>query len=422
LSFSPEPPVLPRWTADNTLYLGELSLSGELRAIRGALPLVLAAREMGFRNIVIPEGNAAEVAIISAKGINIYPLRKMTDLWQEEVRPLTPKVIRNKKRGGSETARGVDLSDICGQVVAKKCLEISAAGGHNLLMIGPPGAGKSMLSQALGSILPDLTEEEMIEITKIYSICGLNQGGLITKRPFRSPHHSISAVGLLGGGSNLRPGEISLAHRGVLFLDEFPEFARHVVEAMRQPLEAGEINIARAAGQVTFPAQFTLVAAANPCPCGYADSKDEQHQCVCSRAARENYLNKLSGPMMDRFDQNLQVSAVEFADLARGRGEGKGETSVIVRERVKKARRRQQERLANTPYRVNAQIVSADLAALCPMSKEAHEMLLKAASQFSLSARSFFKIHRVAQTIADLEEEKIIGFPQVAQALHYRRD
>ncbi|MBQ6436469.1 YifB family Mg chelatase-like AAA ATPase [bacterium] len=409
---------------EKDLFLGELSLDGKLRAVRGALPLVNFARERGFKRVFLPKSNQSEVQIVD--GIEIYPvatLQEVLDFLQKKARlaPLSPVPYLP-----GEAKVKVDFADIIGQKVAKRCLEIAAAGGHNLLLTGVPGAGKSLLASSLPSILPPLTREEALEITTIYSICGLlDQQGLIKTRPCRSPHHTISAVGLAGGGSKLLPGEISLAHHGVLFLDELGEFRRDALEILRQPLETGQISIARATGHVIYPAEVTLVAATNPCPCGYLGSK--KRACICSQAEIERYRHKLSGPILDRLDMQIFVPEVEVSELTAKReittARQQKETSAAVRARVVRARARQRARWQALGLQTNQQLSSYQVRQQLQIEKGAQELLTKAMERWQLSARSYFKLIKVARTIADLEEEEkpIIEAKHVAEALTYRQ-
>ena len=406
---------------DDTIFFGELSLDGELKKIRGALPLILAAKEMGFKKVILPAANSAEVSVIT--GIEIYPLQSLHEYLAankagQQLTPLKPQAFDNLFQTKIDESQ-IDLSDIHGQESAKKALEIAAAGGHNLLMVGPPGAGKSMLAQALISILPPLTQIEAIEASKIYSVCGLSPNeGLILKRPFRSPHHSTSQVGLIGGGSDLHPGEISLSHRGILFLDEFPEFTRSSLEALRQPLETGEVVISRASGSAKYPSRFTLIAAANPCPCGYYGSLKKN--CICTPYFLEKYQKKLSGPILDRIDLYVAIDDVEVKKLVDHDSKGR-EQSIKVRERVQQAREIQRLRFAKTKYLTNSELTSKDVKKLMKLTDGARGLLKQAVEKLGLSARSYFKIIKVSQTIADLAGEKIITNLHVAQALQYRQ-
>ncbi len=403
---------------DKAIFLGELSLDGTLKSITGALPLVIAAKEMGFESIFLPKANLNEVNII--KDIKIYPVKHLAQFIalasgkdKKAIKPAPLRTFASQKQ-----TYPLDFADIKGQEQAKRALEICAAGGHNLIMVGPPGAGKSLLAKTFPSILPPLTEQEAIEVTKIFSIAGLtDKQGLITTRPFRSPHHTISQAGLVGGGSNLKPGEISLAHRGVLFLDEIPEFSRTALEALRQPMEDGVVTIARAAGSARYPASFTLIAAANPCPCGYFGSK--QKKCRCSPLIIERYHQKLSGPVLDRIDVRLHVDAVKLKALT-AKDKGKNESSVQIRKRVIKARKRQLKRYQNTPYLTNSELMSKDVKHFLKLTDSADRLLTQATTNLNLSARSYFKVIKVAQTIADLAGKDKIEAEFISEALQYR--
>ena len=403
---------------DQAIFLGELSLDGSLKPITGALPLVIAAKEMGFEAVFLPKANLNEVNII--KGIKIYPVdhlrRFITFADKKDPKAIKPACLRTF--ASQKQVYSLDFADIKGQPQAKRALEICAAGGHNLIMVGPPGAGKSLLAKTFPSILPPLTEQEAIEVTKIFSIAGLtHQTGLITTRPFRSPHHTISQAGLVGGGSNLKPGEISLAHRGVLFLDEIPEFSRAALEALRQPMEDGVVTIARAAGSARYPASFSLIAAANPCPCGYFGSK--QKKCRCTPQVIERYRQRLSGPVLDRIDVKLHVDAVDIKALTE-KEKSQNETSAQIRKRVIKARQRQLKRYQGTPYLTNSELISKDVRRLLKLTNGANQLLTQAATNLALSARSYFKIIKVAQTIADLAGEEVIQREFISEALQYR--
>lgn len=418
-----------------SMFFGELALDGRIKAINGCLPLVLAASEMQKQRVFVSEENYPELASISR--IEIVLVRDLTSLieyfrheGQENsgVRIMkAKKMIAVKASAGEEEGKAVnksenkvpDMSDIRGQVLAKRALEIAAAGGHNVFLIGTPGSGKSMMAQALTGILPPPSDEEIIEISKIYSICGLSRRGLMTRRPFRSPHHSISAVGMIGGSAQLKPGEITLAHRGVLFLDEFPEFSRVVLEALRQPLEVGVINIARASGQATFPARFTLVAAANPCPCGYFGSRKKD--CQCSPSMRQNYRRRISGPILDRIDMHWRVNEVELNELTQKRVAGETETSAEIKARVTKACNLQKEKLQKWQTLTNSELSSQQVLKICVLSRDAERLLQAGAKKMNLSARSYFKIIKVAQTIADLAGSETIDQGQIAEAMQYQQ-
>ncbi|MBQ7545811.1 MAG: YifB family Mg chelatase-like AAA ATPase [Clostridia bacterium] len=397
-------------------FLGELSLDGSLRRITGALPMVIRAKEAGLRSVFVPEDNSAECAVV--RGIDVYPARTILDVFLHltgEV-PLTavqPELSTTEIEG----LQYPDFRDVKGQLEARRALEVAAAGGHNLLMIGAPGSGKSMLAKRLPSILPDMTFEESLETTKLYSIAGaLPQGvSLITTRPFRSPHHTVSPAGLSGGGSIPKPGEISLAHNGVLFLDELPEFSRVAMEILRQPMEDGRITISRVAGTLSFPCSVMLVAAMNPCPCGFFGHPTRE--CTCPAGAAARYLARVSGPVLDRLDIHIEVPPVDFRKLADTE---KSECSAAIRERVNAARKIQQQRLAGSGIACNGQMNAAMTQEFCRPSAQALTLLERAFESLGLSARAYDKILRVARTVADLDGSDTIEFPHVAEAIQYR--
>ncbi len=400
---------------DSTMFFGELSLDGSIKKIRGVLPLVLAARAMGYKKVVIPADNSDEVSIIS--GIAIHPLRHLNEYvtWCLQGTPL-PTLTPQPFTASVLHSVDVDFAYIHGQEAAKRALIIAAAGGHNVLLNGSPGAGKSMMAKALVSILPPLTEAEAIEVTRIYSICGLTPNGLIKHRPFRSPHHSTSQVGLIGGGTPLKPGEISLAHRGVLFLDELAEFPKTTIEALRQPLEDRYISISRAAGSTEYPASFTLVGATNPCPCGYRYSTVKH--CKCSPYTLELYDKKLSGPMRDRFDLTVPVREVDMETLEEANT--LSPVSASIRTQIIKARTLQAQRFAHHKILTNAEMQSIDVHRFCTLTQEARFLLQRVNEKRSLSARGYFKMIKVAQTISDLANSPVIERIHMAEALGYR--